>query len=987
MAERIYQCCYTNLTQEIGGEYRSGWQTVAVSQDIPIEAYKKCEQLQQANSTIQGSMTDEDGKILNLLEIVGDDKFVYVMRTQYGLQDRLGRRNMFSHAYILWWDDVIRDPNIFLQIAGEANFKADRDAALQMLDQRPESAGAYHSIEKAMEAAKLSAGSYPTLIGCVYAKMTNRRMQEPLYIQCGSEEQMRALLYCIYYGLPYYLRKKLRAASSVGNSAENKQIVFSRTADRQRLRFDPVTGDTTALPDRLNQKITRYGFIDYMARNTANTDYWERLKNEAVILGDPSASDELILKIAHKRLTSPDIARYSGSELDELLSDALRSNACGSAEMCGYIAQLLDRAQVKMRRLTDETRSCLPNWEAVSVLSKTQQDELRQLKETFNSGLEIRQAEIQDQLEAKYNERLADYAKKQADVEAKALEQRLKSLATEAPALRNSRIVQEYEREAEDQRKKREDQQKDVQQVALDFVNTLYALDFKEAQRENNKELIAELSKEKRDEYVSERERLSDRLNKRLDARLKRIRRWVEDRVGREQEVREEQCRQDMERKSKEALAEALGQKRVELSQQKQEELAWAYDKLAQEMESEKPPRLKELEAKENLARALKECNLNFVKTFSSDDALQKLRKLQGDRLTQYISMLSEVEGGERVLSDYFNGLLQKQPVTWETLHHVLAVSCSAKKRPAGLTKKLNDLAWDMYCQSLEQANGKVPSDYDTYLKFLAGFLTPESVEEHTKKAKEEFWNQMSFAHFSMNAISEYEEMRIETSKKCRMFFSFLAIVRDLPEADGKEEEILEQIQALFSRFRMEIGSDEERETALMLLEEAVQERYVGGDLLLGEWIRVFVLADSEQMCNSFLAVRSALYEDRYADLRREYYKLLKSKTKRLEELKTAICDIILTDCDRWDSSENSVPLDAWLLVAGEDISKSFNIFDRKKPAILQCSSREVVSSSALLKDPRYVDAATGYVQRRGSEFKTVKKWLNEMKQPIKRWG
>ena len=98
MTNRVLQCCYTNASQEVNGKISSGWKAVSVSADIPSDAYTTCVKLQSANSTIQSTMLDETGNVLNLLEIVGDGNYLYIMRSQYGLLDRLGRPNMFSHA-------------------------------------------------------------------------------------------------------------------------------------------------------------------------------------------------------------------------------------------------------------------------------------------------------------------------------------------------------------------------------------------------------------------------------------------------------------------------------------------------------------------------------------------------------------------------------------------------------------------------------------------------------------------------------------------------------------------------------------------------------------------------------------------------------------------------------------------------------------------------------------------------------------------------
>ncbi len=130
MTENTMQCCYTNAVQEVGGKISSGWQPVAVSDNIPSEAYNGCISLQNANATIQAPMVDERGNVLNLYEITGDGSFVYVSRTQYGLVDRLGRPNMFSHAYIFSWkkEDVLETRTHFLRLTG-SNFAEDEQTA------------------------------------------------------------------------------------------------------------------------------------------------------------------------------------------------------------------------------------------------------------------------------------------------------------------------------------------------------------------------------------------------------------------------------------------------------------------------------------------------------------------------------------------------------------------------------------------------------------------------------------------------------------------------------------------------------------------------------------------------------------------------------------------------------------------------------------------------------------------------------------------
>ena len=182
MTENILQCCYTNAVKEAGGKISSGWQAVVVSEDLPSEAYAACVSLQNANSTLQSHVVDEQGNVLNLLEITGDGTYVYVSRTQYGLTDRLGRPNMFSHAYIFPWKqgEVISDPNVFLTLT-DRNFAKDEETARQTRDSLERSEP--FTLARALERAGMQSETYLTLIRCVYAQYSERKAAQPLYVQ------------------------------------------------------------------------------------------------------------------------------------------------------------------------------------------------------------------------------------------------------------------------------------------------------------------------------------------------------------------------------------------------------------------------------------------------------------------------------------------------------------------------------------------------------------------------------------------------------------------------------------------------------------------------------------------------------------------------------------------------------------------------------------------------------------------------------------
>lgn len=373
MTETVMQCCYTNAVQEIGGKISSGWQAVAVSENVPPDAYTSCVNLQNANSTIQGHMVDERGNVLNLFEITGDGTYVYVIRTQYGLLDRLGRPNMFSHAYIFPWkrEDVIADPNLFLTLE-KGNFANNEETARQPRTQLNRTQP--FTLARALMVAGIEAEAYLTLIQCVYSQYSERKASKPIYIQYdGTEEQMQALLYCIYYGIPYCMRRTLSIASTVANAFESKNLIFSEFAAKHDAYIVPQTGENNILTSRTERKIARYGFVDYAARHYAEIDvnaYFFQLEKLATELGDSTASNDLILKIAHQLIVEPELSQLGENELDSRLSDALRSKSYGSQRMDSCISDMLEEVCRRRMLLTEENEANLNDRLATSATAQ-----------------------------------------------------------------------------------------------------------------------------------------------------------------------------------------------------------------------------------------------------------------------------------------------------------------------------------------------------------------------------------------------------------------------------------------------------------------------------------------------------------------------------------------------------------------------------------------------------------------------------------------
>lgn len=370
MVKNVLQCCYTNASRETGNIVTSGWQAVCVSPDLPSDAFSTCTRIQNVNSSIQSTMTDENGNVLNLFEICGDGFFVYVIRTQYGLLDRLGRANMFSHAFIFPCKDssTILDPNTFLTLAND-NFKDNEEGALEYSDELSRIPA--FDIDGAMKYCGLDNVRLLALVKSVYTQMSDKKTAKPLYIQYdGTEELLRALLFCIYYSMPLSLRRKLSIASVKTDNTTGKNIIFSKRASEQDLYFDPVTGEGTILTARIERRLMRLKFWDYAISNISHPKiqhYFEALENKTIELGDATSSNELIMKIAHIQLINKDICSIDDLELDVMLSDALRSNSLGNGAMNDYIAMLLSEITYRKLILTDENEYALAERLGVSA--------------------------------------------------------------------------------------------------------------------------------------------------------------------------------------------------------------------------------------------------------------------------------------------------------------------------------------------------------------------------------------------------------------------------------------------------------------------------------------------------------------------------------------------------------------------------------------------------------------------------------------------
>ena len=360
MKNHIFQCCYTNASEESGGRVSSGWKAVFVSPEIPSDAYSTCLKLQGANSSLQGPTQDEFGNTLNLLEINGDGNYLYVIRSFYGLTDRLGRPNMFSHAIIFPCKDseFIGDPNLYLTMAGQSFAKSEAELPRSTEDIVRDS---NFELRETLIQCGLSYPTYTTLIQCVYSQISDKKSVEPIYIQYdGTEKHMMELLFCIYSGLPFSIRRRLSVASVQTNNQVNKNLIFSICAKEKNFYIIPETGENNVLTARSERRLSRLLFVDYFTKNQEllnNSRYFYELEQNAVKLGEVLKLDEQILRFAHLMIVG--VGDVNDEDLNTRMSELLHSESLNNQVVDDLVCNLLKEVMRRGLYLSEENDELL----------------------------------------------------------------------------------------------------------------------------------------------------------------------------------------------------------------------------------------------------------------------------------------------------------------------------------------------------------------------------------------------------------------------------------------------------------------------------------------------------------------------------------------------------------------------------------------------------------------------------------------------------
>lgn len=369
----VYQCCYTNAARTAGGRVRSGWQVSAASPDIPGPARETCARLQNANASLCAGAVDEDGNSLTLRQLAADGGCLYVIRSRFGLSDRLGRPNMFSHALIFPLkngQNILENPNFYLSLHPSAFLQEERDFTWTGTPPYSRSI----TLGEAMELAGLDRERYAVLVRCVCARMSDPRAQGPLYLQYGGDARERlGLLYCICAGIPQGMLRHIRAASCPTANDGGQTLVFTRSARSRPAYLIPRTGENNLLTRRVQRRLDRWGYVDYPVRELPEEQFpvfFSRLDAIAAALGDPA--DPLVLKLAFQFGLRRDNAAFSDGELISSLSDALRLGRCSRRTLDIVLTRILREMGRRELTLTPELCAALD-----AYLAGSQSEELK----------------------------------------------------------------------------------------------------------------------------------------------------------------------------------------------------------------------------------------------------------------------------------------------------------------------------------------------------------------------------------------------------------------------------------------------------------------------------------------------------------------------------------------------------------------------------------------------------------------------------------
>lgn len=389
MPKKFYQRCYGNY---------NGWKELNVSDDYPIAFLKELHERQIQHSSIPLNYMDEFGNILCLREVVAIQEYLYVLNTKYnvltGNAFSKGRDSNYSQAFVFHMNDVIKDPNLFLGIS-EQHFPIDfqySEDAMNKTKTIPTSLtyDMHFNIQEALEIAGLSEEHYRLLIKFIVAEKMLKKARKPIFIQYdGTKKQMKALMYCIFYGLPYFIRRNISMSSCKVDDNSFTDIIFSIQASQYPHYFIPETGKHTC-EERLIRTITRSKFIDVLCTKEVPlhefNEYYSDLEQLIKKLNGEKCSNRellIILKLIFWMSNDQNLNALSSDELNNRIVDLLEVHNYGNAILDQYLNKMLkvivEREELLLPHSEERLNECLANTHNQSLKDTALQYQINQL--------------------------------------------------------------------------------------------------------------------------------------------------------------------------------------------------------------------------------------------------------------------------------------------------------------------------------------------------------------------------------------------------------------------------------------------------------------------------------------------------------------------------------------------------------------------------------------------------------------------------------
>ena len=226
----IWQCCYG---------HDNGWGVLynTINDD---RIMKNCVEMLNRNCSVSNEQLLKNPR-LSVRGVYCDELAVYVYRIQYGLVDIQNRHTSFSHAFVFPWNEqTISDPNVFLNIKDDY-FKSSVEEVRSI--QNLELAEDSYQLTSVLSGLNIDTDDYRTLIDSVFYRLSSETERNTVYIQCDADRtQMSKILYCIFAGLPFHLRKRMSVMScDIGNWSD-AAFLFSENALGEYMHLDPGDG-------------------------------------------------------------------------------------------------------------------------------------------------------------------------------------------------------------------------------------------------------------------------------------------------------------------------------------------------------------------------------------------------------------------------------------------------------------------------------------------------------------------------------------------------------------------------------------------------------------------------------------------------------------------------------------------------------------------------------------------------------------------------